>query len=79
MCGVFGSFGWSGEAVDELEGRLKVSSYLIDFLQCLWPSNQICYFVPESRGAVLAYTTSSQQYWEFKQAPIRKHDMEYMH
>ena len=24
MCGVFGSFGWSGEAVDELESRLKV-------------------------------------------------------
>ena len=24
-CGVFGSFGWSGEAVDELENRLKVS------------------------------------------------------
>ncbi len=24
MCGVFGSFGWSGEAVDEMEGRLKV-------------------------------------------------------
>ena len=24
-CGVFGSFGWSGEAVDEMEGRLKVS------------------------------------------------------
>lgn len=24
LCGVFGSFGWSGEAVDELEGRLKV-------------------------------------------------------
>ena len=23
-CGVFGSFGWSGEAVDELENRLKV-------------------------------------------------------
>jgi hypothetical protein len=23
-CGVFGSFGWSGEAVDEMEGRLKV-------------------------------------------------------
>ena len=23
-CGVFGSFGWSGEAVDELEKRLKV-------------------------------------------------------
>lgn len=26
LCGVFGSFGWSGEAVDELEGKLKVSS-----------------------------------------------------
>ena len=26
MCGVFGSFGWSGEAVDELESRLKVHS-----------------------------------------------------
>ena len=25
-CGVFGSFGWSGEAVDELEKRLKVRS-----------------------------------------------------
>ena len=24
-CGVFGSFGWSGEAVDELEKRLKVT------------------------------------------------------
>lgn len=23
-CGVFGSFGWSGEAVDELESRLRV-------------------------------------------------------
>ena len=23
-CGVFGSFGWSGEAVDEMESRLKV-------------------------------------------------------
>ncbi len=25
-CGVFGSFGWSGEAVDELESRLRVST-----------------------------------------------------
>lgn len=25
-CGVFGSFGWSGEAVDELESRLRVSA-----------------------------------------------------
>ena len=24
-CGVFGSFGWSGEAVDELDSRLRVS------------------------------------------------------
>lgn len=27
-CGVFGSFGWSGEAVDELENRLKVRECL---------------------------------------------------
>lgn len=26
-CGVFGSFGWSGEAVDEMEGRLKVAPH----------------------------------------------------
>ncbi len=28
-CGVFGSFGWSGEAVDELENRLKVRPCLV--------------------------------------------------
>ena len=28
-CGVFGSFGWSGEAVDELEKRLKVRECLL--------------------------------------------------
>ena len=27
-CGVFGSFGWSGEAVDEMESRLKVKQTL---------------------------------------------------
>ena len=26
-CGVFGSFGWSGEAVDELQSRLKVGTW----------------------------------------------------
>ncbi|EFJ51611.1 hypothetical protein VOLCADRAFT_57212, partial [Volvox carteri f. nagariensis] len=26
-CGVFGSFGWSGEAVDEMEGRLRDSGF----------------------------------------------------
>lgn len=26
-CGVFGSFGWSGEAVDELQFRLKASDF----------------------------------------------------
>lgn len=26
-CGVFGSFGWSGEAVDEMEGRLKDAGF----------------------------------------------------
>ena len=28
-CGVFGSFGWSGEAVDELEGRLTVGRHVL--------------------------------------------------
>ena len=27
-CGVFGSFGWSGEAVDELQSRLKVRPHM---------------------------------------------------
>lgn len=26
-CGVFGSFGWSGEAVDEMEGKLKDAGF----------------------------------------------------
>jgi flavorubredoxin len=26
-CGVFGSFGWSGEAVDEMEAKLKDAGY----------------------------------------------------
>lgn len=33
-CGVFGSFGWSGEAVDELENRLKVLTYCVLFCAC---------------------------------------------
>jgi flavorubredoxin len=30
-CGVFGSFGWSGEAVDELEQRLKDGGFNFAF------------------------------------------------
>jgi flavin reductase (DIM6/NTAB) family NADH-FMN oxidoreductase RutF len=30
-CGVFGSFGWSGEAVDEMEGRLKDAGFSFAF------------------------------------------------
>jgi hypothetical protein len=30
-CGVFGSFGWSGEAVDEIEGKLKDGGYGLAF------------------------------------------------
>lgn len=35
-CGVFGSFGWSGEAVDELEDRLKDGglSFAFDTIRC---------------------------------------------
>ncbi len=38
-CGVFGSFGWSGEAVDELEKRLKVQSL------CLKIDAYPCYLI----------------------------------
>ncbi len=31
-CGVFGSFGWSGEAVDELDSRLKARWRLIGIM-----------------------------------------------
>lgn len=30
-CGVFGSFGWSGEAVDEMEQRLKDAGFSFSF------------------------------------------------
>eukprot|EP00899_Mesostigma_viride_P004497 jgi/Mesvir1/14048/Mv11904-RA.2 len=30
-CGVFGSFGWSGEAVDEMQGRLKDAGFKFAF------------------------------------------------
>ena len=30
-CGVFGSFGWSGEAVDEIEQRLKDAGFSFAF------------------------------------------------
>lgn len=30
-CGVFGSFGWSGEAVDEMEVKLKDGGYAFAF------------------------------------------------
>jgi flavorubredoxin len=30
-CGVFGSFGWSGEAVDEMEARLRDAGFKFGF------------------------------------------------
>ena len=30
-CGVFGSFGWSGEAVDEMEARLRDAGFRFGF------------------------------------------------
>lgn len=35
-CGVFGSFGWSGEAVDEMESRLKVKQTLPSGKSSIW-------------------------------------------
>ena len=43
-CGVFGSFGWSGEAVDELETRLRVGQPCT-FLFCFLTIFNRCYLI----------------------------------
>ena len=50
-CGVFGSFGWSGEAVDELQFRLKDSggarweAAAVQRLQASCPCFLFCFLV----------------------------------
>lgn len=55
-CGVFGSFGWSGEAIDMLEGKLKDAGYQLAFdpVRCKFKPTQATLQVCEESGLDLA-------------------------
>eukprot|EP00850_Spirogloea_muscicola_P021222 SM000241S08511 [mRNA] locus=s241:361:5714:+ [translate_table: standard] len=55
-CGVFGSFGWSGEAVDELEQRLKDGGFNFAFpsIRCKFKPTESMLQVCEESGTDLA-------------------------
>eukprot|EP00217_Crustomastix_stigmatica_P009933 CAMPEP_0183791092 /NCGR_PEP_ID=MMETSP0803_2-20130417/1603_1 /TAXON_ID=195967 /ORGANISM="Crustomastix stigmata, Strain CCMP3273" /LENGTH=696 /DNA_ID=CAMNT_0026035381 /DNA_START=35 /DNA_END=2125 /DNA_ORIENTATION=- len=55
-CGVFGSFGWSGEAVDELESRLQDGgfSFAFDAIRCKFTPTEGMIQICEESGTDLA-------------------------
>ena len=55
-CGVFGSFGWSGEAVDMMEGRLKDAGFQFAFppIRCKFKPTEATLQVCEESGTDLA-------------------------
>ena len=55
-CGVFGSFGWSGEAVDELEARLKDGGFnaVVPPIRCKFKPTEATLQVCEESGTDLA-------------------------
>lgn len=55
-CGVFGSFGWSGEAVDEIEQRLKDSGFSFAFptIRCKFKPTESMLQLCEESGTDLA-------------------------
>lgn len=55
-CGVFGSFGWSGEAVDEIEQRLKDAGFIFAFptIRCKFKPTESMLQVCEESGTDLA-------------------------
>lgn len=55
-CGVFGSFGWSGEAVDEIEQRLKDAGFSFAFptIRCKFKPTESMLQVCEESGTDLA-------------------------
>ncbi|KAI5056678.1 hypothetical protein GOP47_0028496 [Adiantum capillus-veneris] len=55
-CGVFGSFGWSGEAVDEIEKRLKDAGFSFAFptIRCKFKPTESMLQVCEESGTDLA-------------------------
>ena len=57
-CGVFGSFGWSGEAVDKMESRLKDAGFQFAFpaIRCKFKPTESTLQVCEESGTDLAQT-----------------------
>ncbi|KAH7281380.1 hypothetical protein KP509_36G044100 [Ceratopteris richardii] len=55
-CGVFGSFGWSGEAVDEIEQRLKDAGFSFAFptIRCKFKPTESMLQICEESGTDLA-------------------------
>lgn len=55
-CGVFGSFGWSGEAVDEMESRLKDGGFTFAFdpIRCKFKPTEATLQLCEESGTDLA-------------------------
>eukprot|EP00252_Welwitschia_mirabilis_P022467 TRINITY_DN6080_c0_g1_i1.p1 TRINITY_DN6080_c0_g1~~TRINITY_DN6080_c0_g1_i1.p1 ORF type:complete len:707 (+),score=123.29 TRINITY_DN6080_c0_g1_i1:175-2295(+) len=55
-CGVFGSFGWSGEAVDELEQRLKDGGFSFAFpaIRCKFKPTEATLQICEESGTDIA-------------------------
>ena len=55
-CGVFGSFGWSGEAVDKMEGRLRDAGFrfAFDAIRCKFKPTEATLQQCEESGTDLA-------------------------
>ncbi|MCO5578939.1 hypothetical protein L7F22_032789 [Adiantum nelumboides] len=71
-CGVFGSFGWSGEAVDEIEQRLKDAGFSFAFptIRCKFKPTESMLQVCEESGTDLAqYVQHSKVKERSKAAP----------
>uniref|UniRef100_A0A0C9RLY5 TSA: Wollemia nobilis Ref_Wollemi_Transcript_11734_2825 transcribed RNA sequence n=1 Tax=Wollemia nobilis TaxID=56998 RepID=A0A0C9RLY5_9CONI len=56
LCGVFGSFGWSGEAVDEIERRLKDGGFSFSFptIRCKFKPTEAMLQICEESGTDIA-------------------------
>jgi len=56
LCGVFGSFGWSGEAVDELESKLRDAgfTFAFDAIRCKFTPTEATLQTCEEAGTDIA-------------------------
>eukprot|EP00271_Cylindrocystis_brebissonii_P010301 TRINITY_DN26466_c0_g1_i1.p1 TRINITY_DN26466_c0_g1~~TRINITY_DN26466_c0_g1_i1.p1 ORF type:complete len:789 (-),score=133.43 TRINITY_DN26466_c0_g1_i1:533-2827(-) len=71
-CGVFGSFGWSGEAVDEMEKRLKDGGFNFAFpaIRCKFKPTESMVQTCEESGTDLAQVVKREkQKQRVKEAP----------